>query len=83
MNDFVFKIGDFVRHAISDRQKSGSLRGQVQIRVADECTAGVQRCYYVRWVREDGAIMHDACMKHHEIELVLSEPFPEVRADDD
>jgi len=88
MSDFRFPIGSFVRLAISAKQKNEPIRwasansclhdeerGQILGRELEECSAGIQRYYLIRWTTMRGSTLAKA-VRHVEIELVASEEFP-------
>lgn len=88
--DFEFKIGSFVRLAISEKQEDTPVRwpldgseihdeerGQIVGRTLEECPGGIQKHYSIRWTSRKGRTI-DKIYRHNEIELVASEAFPVV-----
>jgi len=83
---FAFNVGDIVRLKISQNQtqagwsmapRHNEMRGMVVCRLYDECVGGIQRHYDVRWIRATGEPAGNGVpLRHQEIELIPSEPFP-------
>ena len=81
-----FRVGDFVRLKISANQTGldsprfhDEVRGQILQINTEACMAeGVQIAYSIRWTKMRGDIAADL-IRHMEIELVSSGPFPAGR----